>query len=102
MTITVRMYCHGFGDCFLLKFQNHPDETPFLILIDCGMLTGKSELMLDVVKSIGEDSNWKLDVVVQTHEHKDHVSGFNLKERGKLIWDKFEVNQVWQAWTEDP
>ena len=39
---------------------------------------------------------------MQTHEHKDHVSGFNLKDKKKkLLWDSIETEAVWLAWTEN-
>src|SRR4051812_38815848 len=98
--IRVRMYCHGFGDCFLLTYCN--DDTPvYKMLIDCGMLTGKAELMKEAIMNIKKDCDDHLDLVVQTHEHKDHVSGFNIKDSGKLLWDTIQVDNVWLAWTEN-
>jgi hypothetical protein len=105
--VTIRMYCHGFGDCFLLTFDNR--GTPYRILIDCGMLTGNSNTLKTAIRNIHDElrlpdgKQSKIDVVVQTHEHKDHISGFNLRdEAGNLLWDSIKVGQVWQAWTEDP
>ena len=40
-----------------------------------------------------------VDVLVGTHEHWDHISGF---VQAKDVFDKFEVGEVWLAWTEDP
>ncbi|MEO5889515.1 MAG: hypothetical protein ABIQ31_04640 [Ferruginibacter sp.] len=98
--VRVRMYCHGFGDCFLLTYCN--DNTPaYRMLIDCGMLTGKPDLMKEAIMNIKKDCNDHLDLVVQTHEHKDHVSGFNIKDSGKLLWDTIQVDNVWLAWTEN-
>src|SRR6185503_8199823 len=37
------------------------------------------------------------DVVVATHRHKDHISGF-----GNAKWNAVEVKEVWMPWTEDP
>lgn len=99
--IKVRMYCHGFGDCFLVTFCNN-NEAIFRILIDCGMLTGNSGLLLQAIEDIKKECKNKIDVVVQTHEHKDHISGFNLKGKDKkLIWDSIDVDNVWLAWTEN-
>ena len=39
-----------------------------------------------------------LDRVVATHEHQDHVSGFNGTGNAKRV----EVDHVWLAWTENP
>lgn len=100
--VSVRMYCHGFGDCFLLTFLS--GTTPVSrMLIDCGMLTGNSDTLAQAIADIKETCNSKLDIVVQTHEHKDHISGFNMKDKAtkKLLWDDIEVTQAWLAWTEN-
>ena len=44
-----------------------------------------------------EDGVPRIDVVVATHRHKDHVSGF-----GNAKWNSVEVKEVWMPWTEDP
>ena len=35
-SVKVRMYRHGFGDCFLLSFYRDKDRV-FTMLIDCGI-----------------------------------------------------------------
>jgi len=35
-SVTVRMYRHGLGDCFLLTLPKN-DGSPFHIMIDCGL-----------------------------------------------------------------
>lgn len=102
-SVSVRMYCHGFGDCFLLTFRRE-EQPVYRMLIDCGMLTGDTGTLKQVIADIKEAcaDTGKLDLVVQTHQHKDHISGFNLKDKdGSLLWDGIEVEQVWQAWTEN-
>jgi hypothetical protein len=42
-----------------------------------------------------------LDVLVATHEHRDHVSGFG-GDPSPFDEDVFKVDRVWVAWTEDP
>jgi beta-lactamase superfamily II metal-dependent hydrolase len=39
----------------------------------------------------------RIDIVVATHRHKDHVSGF-----GQAGWEDVEVREVWMPWTEHP
>lgn len=99
--VVIRMYCHGFGDCFLLTYLS--SGTPaYRMLIDCGMLTGDSDRLKQCIENIKADCNNHLDLVVQSHEHKDHISGFNLKDKSKnLLWDSIEVDNVWLAWTEN-
>jgi predicted metallo-beta-lactamase superfamily hydrolase len=99
--VKIRMYRQGLGDCFLLTF-NDAENKAFNMLIDCGVLSkGKtySDKMKDVAKSIKESTNEKLDVIVATHEHWDHLSGF-LQARD--VFDSMTVDEIWMAWTENP
>lgn len=99
--VVIRMYCHGFGDCFLLSFMSK-EVAVYRMLIDCGMLTGDTNRLKECIKNIKKDCGNHLDLVVQTHEHKDHISGFNLKgDDQKLLWDSINVDNVWLAWTEN-
>jgi hypothetical protein len=104
--VHVRMYCQGLGDCFLLRFQTKK-TTFFDVLIDCGIYKASPDagkLMNLVVDDIIETTkdkahpNGHLDLLVVTHEHWDHISGF------AQALDKFQdmdIDEVWQAWTED-
>ncbi len=101
----VRMYRHGLGDCFLVTFPRKNGE-PFHMLIDCGALARDKVFMTSIVKHIrdtvkGGKTNGKarLDVVVATHEHKDHVSGFN--QARDVFNNDFDFGAVWLGWTED-
>ena len=76
------MYRQGLGDCFLLTFPQK-GKPPFHVLIDCGVLVGSAKVMTAVVEHIRDTiregrqtGNARIDVVVGTHEHKDHLSGF--------------------------
>jgi beta-lactamase superfamily II metal-dependent hydrolase len=99
--VLVRMYNVGFGDCFLLAFPA-PDRTR-KVLIDCGSHTagrgpvGIDEIVARVVEDVTEDEGPRIDVVIGTHRHQDHVSGF--KEE---LWHEVEVDEVWMPWTEHP
>lgn len=98
--ITVRMYRQGLGDCFLLQFQNGNSKK--FILIDCGVLqntTGDKEIMNNVAQSIKETCNGVLDLVIITHEHWDHISGFH---HAKSVFNEFTFKEVWMGWIEDP
>src|SRR5688500_14471140 len=74
--VRVRMYRHGLGDCFLVTFRIGNDAKH--MLIDCGTLgaTSTPVTMEEVVNDIRKTTGSHLDVLVATHEHKDHVSGF--------------------------
>src|SRR5687767_8527827 len=98
----VRMYRHGLGDCFLVTFPRKGKD-PFQILIDCGALARDSGSMKRVVEHIrgtvqNENNEARLDVVVGTHEHKDHLSGFN---QARDLFETFDFGAVWLGWTEN-
>jgi hypothetical protein len=95
------MYRHGLGDCFLLSFPR-PDGGEFFILIDCGVILGTPEpipLMNTVAQDILVTTRGRVDVLVATHEHWDHISGF---DQARYLFEKLDVGQVWMAWTENP
>ena len=104
--VTVRMYCHGLGDCFLLRFEPAKGEF-FNVLIDCGIYKASpepgrimNEVVDDVIETTATDADpaGHLHLLVVTHEHWDHISGF------AQALDKFaalRIDEVWQAWTED-
>jgi len=97
----VRMYRQGLGDCFLITLPRK-SGTPFYILIDCGVILGTSDAgtkMKKVVQNILDTTAGKIDVLVATHEHWDHLSGFL---QAKELFQKLAVGTVWLAWTEDP
>lgn len=99
--IRVRMHRQGLGDCFLLTYWAGENE-PTHLLIDCGVLKGTPESdqrMKEVAESVHDATNGHLDILVATHEHWDHVSGFLQAE---AIFDTVDVGEVWLAWTEDP
>jgi hypothetical protein len=112
--LNIRAYQVGFGDCFLLTFY-YPkavkdSEKERHVLIDFGS-TGMpkgvkaDEQMMKVALDIKEKCNGKLDIVVATHRHKDHVSGFTTKPDGKGTGDiiaSLKPTMVIQPWTEDP
>lgn len=96
--ITVRMYNTGsVGDCLLLLFQKK-EKITFTMLIDCGGFMTDNQIITSCVANIKETVKNKIDLVVVTHEHLDHVSGFN---QALNEFNHIEFSQVWMAWTED-
>jgi len=95
------MYNVGFGDCFLLRFP-HEDEDR-TVLVDCGShFKGKgprpmSEVVEQVIGDVTVEGKARIDVVIATHRHQDHVSGF-----GDAAWKNVDVGEVWLPWTEHP
>lgn len=98
----IRMYQHGLGDCFLLSFPKADGEHVHL-LIDCGVVLGTGEpgaVMTKVAEDIKEATKGALDVLVITHEHWDHLSGFD-ESQARRLFDEIEMKQLWLAWTEE-
>ena len=108
-TYAVRMYRGLLGDCFLLTHRK--DQQTFRALIDCGVLqcigakgTKKStELGIDRIRLVAADlmaeTGGTLDLMIATHEHYDHLSGFMLAFD---ILQPLTIKALWLAWTEKP
>jgi hypothetical protein len=97
--VRVRMYRQGLGDCFLITFD--PDGTPTHMLIDCGTLgaTTTGNKLAKVVDDIVTTTGGHLHVLIATHEHLDHVSGFRSQ---KAKFEGLTIDEAWMAWTENP
>lgn len=107
-SVKVRMYRHGFGDCFLLSFF-HKKQRVFAMLVDCGIKHNTRsdeapiEKVIDDLKQTLKPAHGgkpKIDVLVATHEHWDHVAFFHPKPSD--FFKDFDIEQIWLAWTEDP
>jgi len=116
-SVSVRMYRGLLGDFFLLRHTRHRDDgTPdhYHALIDCGVLQRIGALedkrstqrgldridiaIDDLAKAIATDQGPVLDLVIATHEHYDHLSGFI---RRHDVFDGFTIRELWLAWTEN-
>lgn len=107
-TVTVRMYRRILGDCFLVTHRM-AGERPYHALIDCGVLQciGATKPftkqavgdMPGLVADLKAHTAGRLDLVIATHEHYDHLSGFLLAFD---VFETFKIDRVWMAWTEDP
>ena len=112
--LTIRAYGVGFGDCFLLTFHYDGRQRDRHVLIDFGttqrppdaranFMTAIADDIVRVVRSA--DANARLDVLVATHRHTDHVSGFATGSNGKGPGDRIAALRprlVIQPWTEQP
>ncbi|MDB5243466.1 MAG: hypothetical protein JWP57_4091 [Spirosoma sp.] len=104
--LRIRMYRLGIGDCFLLTLPGAAG-TPFHLLIDCGTHTSERtgpEGNRDpwrteaAAADIAAVTRGRLNAVVGTHEHWDHLSGFL---QGKAAFEQCEADAVWCSWAED-
>jgi hypothetical protein len=96
--VRVRMYRPGFGDCFLVSFGANGEEKH--VLIDFGAhMHGEIGTMDGIMENIETTTDKKLALIVSSHAHRDHISGF-----GKFAarFADFEVEEVWLPWTDNP
>jgi len=106
-------YAGLLGDCFLIRILNG-DKSAAHILIDFGILMGSAQaemrmkqIATDIVETTGgcvsaegkPTKRGSLDLLVITHEHWDHISGFSQAQ--DIIFDGLAINNLWMAWTED-
>ena len=99
--MTVRHYCQGIGDSHLIKFRK-ADGSDFFMLIDCGVhssVSGGTATMARIVEDIAAATGGRIDVLVVTHEHWDHVSAFLTAADA---FKDLKVGAVWMGWTENP
>jgi hypothetical protein len=101
--VAVRMYRQGLGDCFLLCFPGRKPGEPVYMLIDCGVHTAQPDgrrnlerILDDVERATGGH----IHLVVATHEHTDHLSGFRHGAR-RFLNREITIDRLWLAWTED-
>lgn len=102
VSVNIKMYrVKELGDCFLLRFQQ--GNTKSHVLIDCGSFRN-SQRSVTRIKHIAENIQQQLNgaalnVVVGTHQHNDHLSGFvHARETFKSIGPE----QVWLSWLDNP
>ncbi|MGE5503309.1 MAG: MBL fold metallo-hydrolase, partial [Actinomycetota bacterium] len=97
--IRVRMYRVGFGDCFLVTLTDDARQSHH-ILVDCGVHhLGKAGTMDQVVDDIQRETGSRLALVVATHSHEDHISGFG---SNASQFNQIRAREVWMPWVEDP
>jgi hypothetical protein len=92
------MYRVGFGDFFLLTVPVGNNDARH-ILIDCGVHAVDLGSIQEAVKRMADDCGRHLSLVIMTHRHADHISGF-----GKCadIFSQITVDRVWMPWFENP
>jgi len=94
--LLIRLYNVGLGDCIYVQIPN-PATNGFHILIDCGTLSeiqlldkAIKHLETNMLPSIGNAGKKRLDLLVGTHPHKDHIIGFDPSRFANI-----EIGNIW-------
>lgn len=100
--LLIRLFDVGLGDCIYCRVPKaHRDGRDFHILIDCGTLSSTSYLSAAIENLKPSlpliDGKLRVDLLVVTHEHKDHMTGFGMK-----LWDDFSFGAIWMNAAMDP
>lgn len=74
------------GDCVLIKVGDTE------VLIDAGPLQSSSNPISDYVKQYCSDG--KLEYVIATHAHKDHIAGFVGTADAPSLFERFECGVI--------
>jgi hypothetical protein len=108
--VTIRMYNVGFGDCFLMTIPySAADGGARHVLVDFGSFPSPKGAPKGFQTTIARDIAQRCQggrlVVVATHRHKDHISGFATNAKGTASGDVIRAIKpeiVLQPWTEHP
>ena len=96
-SIKVRMYRAGTGDFFLLQLKAGV-QIQFNMMIDCGCIKGGASTFVPLITDLKAETGSVIDLLVVTHEHADHINGFQYSAD---LFDTIVFKKVWFAWTED-
>jgi hypothetical protein len=91
------MFNVGLGDFIYCRIPGaHENGGDFHIVIDCGTLSGERYLRdaVPLLKTELPEENGKrrLDLLIVTHKHKDHMAGFGLP-----LWDDVAIKALWMS-----
>lgn len=97
--IQLRAYNVRFGDCVLLSFDAGGGQKN--VVIDFGNAPsgvgnqgGRNDVFAPIAKDIYQRTGGRIDVLIVSHEHLDHMEGFHSE---RSIFDKCQVGEVWMS-----
>ncbi|MCA9062866.1 MAG: hypothetical protein KDA96_07400 [Planctomycetaceae bacterium] len=95
--LLVRCYNVGCGDCVYVRIPDGKDH--FHILIDCGSKEGASSGVMErairhladhELPTVDGTKKKRLDLLVATHRHEDHIKGFDPK-----VFQDIAIGNIW-------
>ncbi|GEP56184.1 ComEC/Rec2 family competence protein [Reyranella soli] len=102
--VRVRAYNVRFGDCILISFGQGASEKH--ILVDFGNAPagvrnggGKNDVFAPVARDLAKRTNKRIDLLVMSHEHLDHMEGFYSE---RAVFDQCDVGEVWMSIMSSP
>lgn len=102
--LLVRLYNVGLGDCIYLRVPDGNDHRH--ILIDCGNKFGSTGDLTAALRHLetqlpkleaGDSRKKRLDLLVVTHSHEDHVRGFD-----PSLFENIHVERIWLSAAMNP
>jgi beta-lactamase superfamily II metal-dependent hydrolase len=101
--LLVRLYNVGLGDCIYVRVPDRDGAKH--LLIDCGNKYGTEEDLKAAIADLkerlpevpGEPGARRLDLLVATHAHEDHVRGFDAE-----LFAGLRIERLWMSVAMDP